>query len=488
MYGVNMKSDIKRVMLIYPSGRSFQRGEERCQIDINYSLVNCNRACNDLGYVAACLKDDNYKVFLKDYQGENLSEEKFTEDLKEYNPDVVFISVTNGSIYEDLKTAKAVKTINKKAIVIFKGALFFNPEKDLLNKLDLSCVDYLIGVEAEFIIKDLLDAHFNDNNMLKNIQGIAYKQNDDWIIQNIEKFNEKLDELPFPDRSLMNNKLYINPDTNREMAVISVARGCCYNCTYCLSPVIGGKKIRFRSAQNIFDEIKECIEKYNIRDFFFKSDTFTTDKQRVLELCKLIVDSGINRSINWVATSRVDTLDEELICAMKNAGCSVLGIGFESGSQNSLDKMKKNTTLEQNLKAAELCRKYKIKILGYFLIGFAWENEDNLKETEKHIFEVDADYIEISIVVPYYKTPIYKELYSETSQNPDILGHDSHHIVVENRAGIPSAILTKYRKKLIYKYYLRPKYIIRQLKTITSLSVLKNYVCYGLRLLKNLIC
>ena len=201
-----------------------------------------------------------------------------------------------------------------------------------------------------------------------------------------------------------------------------------------------------------------------------------------------MINSGLNKKINWVATARVDTLDEELVKIMKQSGCSLLAIGFESGSQESLDKMNKKTTVEQNLNAAKLCKKYGIRILGYFLVGFPWETKQHLEATRKHIFDINADYIEISVIVPYYKTPIYSQIYGDVkAENDDILGHDSYNNIVKNYSKLSNEELMKYKKDVVIKFYLRPSYILKRLLSVKSFAVLNNYIHYGCRMLKNVI-
>lgn len=474
------------IMTIYPPGEAYQRGEERCQISIEYSVANSNRACNDLGYICAVLKG-KYNCFLRDYQGEKLSFEHLKKDIIKNNPDIVFISTTNGSVRDDIEIVRKIKKIKNDVIIILKGAVFFNPPQDLFSAIDFSNTDYLIGGEAEFIIDKLLHAHFYDKKLLKEIEGIAYKQDGVWQINKMVNFCDCLDDLPFPDRNLMKNDLYINPETNKPMALITTAKGCCYSCKYCLSPVISGKKIRCRSAKSIFAEIKDCVENHNITEFFFKSDTFTVNKKNVLELCQLIKNEKYDKKINWVATSRVDTIDEETVKNMKEAGCSLLAIGFESGNDETLSKIGKNTTTEKNLSAAKLCKKYGIEIFGYFLVGFPWENEFDLKNTEKHIFETDADYIEISVIVPFLGTELFSEL-SESDKNikiTDILGKDSYQKLCENYSALPASTIQQFRKNVLLKYYTRPKYILKKISSIRSLGSFMNYAKYGLRMLKN---
>ena len=468
-------------MLIYPPCGTYQRGEDRCQINVKASVANSLRACNDLGYIAAIVKN-KYQVFLKDYPAERLSFENFKTDFLLFNPDIIFISTTNSSIYEDLAFIERIKKIKKDILVIFKGALFFNPEHDLFDELDLSNVDYLIGGEVEFIISDLLDG-----SNVETITGISYKKEGKWISNKLIDFNSNLDFIPFPSRELMNNALYINPSTNKPMATISTSRGCPSACIYCVSPIISGRKVRYRSPENILQELKECVKKYEIYDFFFKSDTFTINKEWVINLCDLIINSELNGKINWVANSRVNTIDEEMLLKMKQAGCSVIALGLESGSEESLKKMKKGTTLDQNKQAVKLIKKVGFKIFGFYLIGFPWENKENLEQTKKLIFELNTDFIELSIATPFKGSELYSMLYECLEKGEKVLGKDSFKYSTLGTDYLTMEELQKFRKDVILKYHLRPKYILKKLlnKDLT-ISLFCNYIKYGFRLLKNI--
>lgn len=475
---------MKKIMLIYPPGETYQRGEDRCQINVEASVSNALRACNDLGYVSAILKQNGYEIFLKDYPAEKQTINNFQNDYKNFNPDIIFISITNGSIYEDIKF---VENIADNVVIILKGALFFNPEKDLFQELNLTKIDYLIGGETEFIISDLLDAHYNDQTKLENIQGISYKKNGIWVSNNVISFNTNLDSIPFPDRKLMNNALYINPATNKPMATIATSRGCPSSCIYCVSPIISGRNVRFRSAKSVFEEIKQCYEEFNISDFFFKSDTFTINKSWVIDVCDLIINSNLKGKINWVANSRVNTLDEEILSKMKQAGCSVIALGIESGSDESLKRMKKGTTTEQNKRAVKLIQKFGLKIFGFYLIGFPWENKQHLAETRKLIFELDTDFIELSIATPFKGSELYSMLYEKLENGEKVLGKDSFKNSTLGTDYLSIEDLQNFRKDVLIKYHLRPSYIFKKIfnKNLTP-DLFANYIKYGLRLLKNL--
>lgn len=472
---------MKKIMLIYPPVGNYQRGEDRCQIDVKASVANSFRACNDLGYVASILKNKEFEILLKDYPAENLSYLDFEFDFNMFSPDIVFISTTNGSLYSDIEFIKQIKRLKRDIVIILKGAVFFNADESLFRQLDLTFVDYLIGGEVEFIISDLLDAHYNCKDDLLKIEGISFRKDDKWLTNNVSVFNSSLDEIPFPQRDLMKNELYINPQTNKKMATISTSRGCPANCIYCLSPIVSGKKVRFRSQINVLEELIECYNKHQITDFFFKSDTFTINKEWVLELCDLIINSELNGKINWVANSRVNTIDEEMLEKMKKAGCSVIALGIESGSEETLEKMKKGTTLQQAKNAVRLIKSFGLKIFGFYLIGFPWENKEHLIQTKKLMFELDTDFIELSVATPFKGTSLYSML------GKDVLGKDSFKNIASGTEFLTKEELEKFRKNVILEYHLRPKYILKKLfnKDLTP-DLFFNYIKYGLRLLKNI--
>ena len=151
--------------------------------------------------------------------------------------------------------------------------------------LDLSHVDYLIGGEIDFCIGKIADLVFRGVGKAEDINNILYKNEEGKIVPTrFHVWDENLDDQPFPARQLMNNKLYIHPGTKKPMATIQTARGCPSACVFCLTPEISGKRVRFRSPQNVLDEMIECYDKFGIDTFFFKADTFTIDPKWVKEI------------------------------------------------------------------------------------------------------------------------------------------------------------------------------------------------------------
>ena len=473
-------------MLIYPPGKLYQRGEDRSQGNVEDSTATSIRACNDLGYAASSLLRKGYKVFLKDYQTENLTKDKLLADFRNFSPDVIWLSITNATIFHDLEIVKELKQIRLDIVVILKGALFFAPKKTLLDQLDLSNITYLLGGESDFIAAKLIDTHFNNITEIANIRGILYRRNNQWCPTDFKTFETDLDNLPFPARQLMTNKLYARPDTGAPQATIATSRGCSSNCIYCLTPKISGQKVRLRSTDDILSELQECFSKHQIKNFFFKSDTFTIKKEWTRELCEKIINSNLQGKIQWVANSRTRPLDRDTLQIMKDAGCWLVAFGFESGSSESLRKIKKGATVDDNLKAAKLAKEVGLKIFGFYLIGFPWENETHLQQTKKMIYDIDADFMELHLAIPYYGTPLYKLAEQEGLITASILGRDYFNPPSVGTKFLSFDELIEFRKNLLFRYHFRPSFIFKKLaEATTQPAMLKNYLKFGIKLLRH---
>lgn len=475
---------MNKIMLIYPPGKAYQRGEDRAQCSIEDSAVTTIRACNDIGYAAAILRNKNYEVFLRDYQSEHTSYEEIQENIKDFLPDILLISTTNATIFNDIAFIDWVREFHACEFIL-KGAIFFDVDKDILASLNLQSVHYLIGGEMDTIIGQLADSILQKKGNIEDIPGILYQKEGVWVKNAFDVWCCDLDAIPFPARDLMKNELYVRPDTGKPMATIQVSRGCPSNCTYCLTPIISGKKVRKRSVENIFAEIEECYYQYGIQDFFFKADTFTIDAEWAGSLCDKILESQLNGKINFTVNSRVKPLDASLLAKLKKAGCFMLAVGFESGSNHTLSQIKKGTTREDNLRAATMIKKAKLPLLGFFMIGFPWETEQDIVENLKFMLKIDPDFVEVHIAMPYFGTELYSQCETYNTIQCEAWGNDYFSPNTIGTQTVPMEQIIKLRKKYLLKFYTRPKYLFKKIAScISQPVVLKNYVKYGLKLLK----
>ncbi len=476
-----------RVFLFYPPGPQYQRGEDRSQGNVSDSAATVMRAPNDMGYASALLKRKGYAVTFRDYQTEKLGIDRLLADFHAFRPSAIFLSITNSTVHSDLGIVRQLKALSPHLLVVLKGALFFDAPAAVLESLDLADVDYLIGGEVEFAIGELIHAHDAEPHRIPDIPGILYRDAaGTWRKTGFGKWDPNLDDLPFPDRSVINNALYVRPDTGRPQATISTSRGCPAACVYCLTPMISGKNVRFRDPQNILAELRECYHEHGIRDFFFKSDTFTINRDWVKSVCDAINGSELAGNIEWVANSRVRPLADDTLSIMRDAGCWLVAFGFESGSPETLKGIKKGATVEDNLRAGRLAKAAGLKLYGFYLIGLPWEDHSHLADTKRMIYDIDADFLELHIAVPYYGTELYKIAEAAGVLDDSVIGKDYFNGSTKGTLHIPVAELIEYRRKLLLEYHLRPRYILRKMRdAIAQPSVLANYWRFGSRLILN---
>jgi radical SAM superfamily enzyme YgiQ (UPF0313 family) len=346
-------------------------------------------------------------------------------------------------------------------------------------------MDYAMVGEADTIIDKLVGA-LNRNNDVSTLKGIIWNNGITCVLNPKADLVEDLDPIPFPARNLINNSLYIRPDTGKPQATIQISRGCPFQCTFCLTSIISGNKIRSRSVNNIIEEIEECVNKYNIKDFFFRSDNFTASRVFVHALCDKIIEKGLK--INWVTNSRAKPIDYETLKKMKAAGCWLVAFGIESAGEVTLRRIKKDLTVEDSVMAIKLSKKAGLKTYCFFMLGFPWETKRDVEDTIKLARKLQCDYAEFHICTFYEGTPLYEEALRDglLKETPFSTGRNYYEDPFDLKYLSKEDILN-YRKKALIAFYGSPTYIVKRLSEIKNIGVLRNYFFYGLRLIYNLI-
>ena len=475
---------VNRVMLLYPPGKLLQRSEDRAQCNLEEAATGAIHACNDLGYCAAVLLEKGYEVMLRDYQTEKASFEDVRRDILDFGPDMIALSTTNTSVIDDLAFLDGVRAFHK-CVNVIKGAVFWDADPALLDLLDLKSADALIGCEMEFVIGVLADHYLRGEGGLEGVNGIFRRDGDGFVKNAFVCGLNDLDSIPFPARELMNNSLYVRPDTGEPMATIQTSLGCPSNCVYCLTPIISGKNVRKRSVENVFAEIEECYYRFGIRNFFFKADTFTIDAEYAGALCDRLIASPLNGKIAFTVNSRVKPLSEDLLLKLRDAGCFTIAVGFESGSDETLRRIKKGSTVADNLRAARMIKSVGIPLFGFFMIGFPWETRGMIAETERLIHAIDPDFIELHVAMPYYGTGLYEQCKEYGVLAGGGFGHDYYSPNTTGTIALTNEEIAELKKKILLRFYLRPAYIAKKmLGAVKTPRVMASYAKYGIRLVK----
>lgn len=457
-----------KALFIYPPTGVFQRGEDRCQANVESSTAINMRACNDLGLGAAvtrivCAEHAvSCEVQIRDFPSEGASFDDAVAEVCYFEPDLLLVSVTNATIYEDLRFISEVREWCD-CCVVAKGAIFWGMPGTVMSMLDVSCCDFLIGGEVDVCLRPVIRYCLFGRVDATDFVATWFKVDGVWQHGQFGAWEEDLDSLPWPDRSVMPNEFYVRPDTGNPMATIQVGRGCFGRCTYCLTPLISGRCVRLRSPENVVAEMRECVEVYGIHDFFLRADTFTADGDWVSRLCQLIrSDEVLSGNISWTANARVKPLSGDTLYEMAAAGCFCVAFGFESGSDDTLRRIRKGATAADNVQAAKWARKAGLQTYGFWMIGFPWDDEEHIADTIKCMYECDTDFVEIHIALPYVGTEFYNECASLGVLSGKAVGYDYFHASTVDVPGFEPGELERLRLKELRKYYMRPKSVLRK--------------------------
>jgi len=440
-------------------------------------------------YLAGYLKKKRvHNVFGLDAQVEQLNyDNEFEQRVKNVNPDVVGITSMTFTLIDVLKTIDLVKRVekelNKKIIIVLGGPhVHLFPEETI----NLKGVDYLIKGEGEEPFFNLLEA-LEDRGELSEINGLVFKK-DNVIINNpVNALIDNLDELPFPDRKLLPIKKYSSIlSSNKIVTTMFTSRGCPFQCSFCDRPHLG-KKFRARTANNIVDEMEECL-KLGIEEILVYDDTFTVDRQRTLDVCNEIIERKLK--FVWDIRARVDTVDIEVLKKLKQAGCVRIHFGVEAGTKKILKVLNKGIDLNQVEIAFKEAKKVGIERLGYFMIGSPEETEEDIYKTIEFAKKIDPDYVSITILTPYPATEIYQKALDQKVIKSDYWKEFARNPKKEFVTQYWEKELTK--KELFNlldifykKFYGRPSYIFKEFLKIRSFKDLVKKTKAGFKILYN---
>jgi len=348
-----------------------------------------------------------------------LSVDMIKQRLSDWKPDVVVLEIPfSGWSMTAFEVASIAKEVNRDiAVVLFGLHPSSRPENCLMN----AEVNFVVLGEPENTISELILALEQGRKDLRDIKGIGFRENGKPVLTEKRAVIEDLDSLPFPARHLLPMNVYneavkFNPlrgEINKAYTIVITSRGCPYNCVFCSNCIVWGKQWRPRSPKNVVDELEQVIETFGIRQVDFSDDNMTLDKQRIKEICDLIIERNLH--FEWFTPNgiRADTLDEPLLRKMKVAGCKKIRIAPESGVQRVVnDVIKKNLDLKSVERAVVTCKKVGIKVGCFFVIGLIGETKADIEETIRFAHKLKrlgADTFIFSIAMPLYGTAFYEQ-------------------------------------------------------------------------------
>lgn len=415
-----------------------------------------------LAWVAAIAERAGHRVIIIDARTLGFTKEEVLDRLTSFKPDVMGFMMTTYMFPETLEWIKFLKQHFQVPVVIGGYNLRVYPRESCSHPE----VDFGVIEQAYYTIPLLFKELESSHSNFDNVPGLVYKRGKEIILtphpQRID-FNN----FPNPARHLLPNELYAEfPTERRNFTVMVTSLGCPFECKFCEA---GRTTYNPRKPDVVVREMEECYHRYAIREIDIFDYEFTGLRERVIEICRLLQEKKLD--INWACRSRVDTVDGKLLEKMKNAGCSRIYFGLESGVQGMLDTVNKGIELKQIKKTIGICQDLGIKTLGFFLVGAPGETKKTIRETIKFAKSLNLDYVQFSKTLAKPLTPLWRELVEKSGKDywrDWILGSEIDRELPRPWTKLTNAQVNIFTKLVYISYYCRPRYILRQLLRLHS--------------------
>ena len=387
-----MKKKPVKILLAYPRFLDTRKDQE----DVSAIPIG-------VFYIAALLIEEGYPVKIVNWFDRGKDSKEVISTIREESPDIIGFSVLHGNRWGAIELAKLAKAANPYVKIVFGGVgatflwnhfLTYFPE-----------IDFVVTGEGEYTFLELVRAIDKNAPLnLRNIQGLAYRKDNKNIINPRRGLIANLNHLPDPAQYFTFNH------------VVS-SRGCPWACTFCGSPGFWNRRLRFHSPEYFVNQLEKLHDK-GVNFFYVSDDTFTINKERVIQICRLILQRRLN--ITWQAISRVNYVDEDILYWMRLAGCIQISYGVESGSRKIRERLNKKIKDSDIKKAFSLTRKYGILPRAYFIYGSPGETDSTIEESIKLINHIKPLSMVSYILDIFPGTALYENFKKKLNVTDDI--------------------------------------------------------------------
>lgn len=362
-----------------------------------------------IGYLAGYMISKDRPVVVVDEEVSKVTPElldKKTQGLTE--PYIFGLSCLTANISRGIELAVLIKEHYPDSVIIFGG---IHPTVLPDDVLDSGVADIVVLNEGEEILLKLYDA-IKAGKDWRGIDGISYVK-DGKHIHNKRARMVDMNEVPvFPFH------LFEPYRDKYNFGFISTSRGCPYECIFCSQRAITGRTYRYITLENAIKTLDLMINKYDQKSILFTDDNFVVDKKRLIAICEAMVEHGFNKKADFVCQCRGDNIDEEILTQLKRAGCSLIAVGLETGSNRLMKLIKKAETVEDNIRGIKLAKKFGFKISGTFILGLPTETREERRMAYRLAVDLDLDAARFNNATPYPGTELYNIAIEEGRFNP----------------------------------------------------------------------
>ena len=433
-------------MIVSKAGRRHPCLNETGEQTYSYQNLSCAAVLRDRGFEVAYYHCPTQRLDLQ------MTKDKLAEDA----PFAIVIMVEH--INANVAVAISEFAHDKGMKVVWVGPFVTALHEQEIKK---NYVDYVLREEWDYSVAEVIEAVENGTPFAA-VAGLTWKdEKGNTVVNPPRKPIEDLDALPIPAYDLLDlSKFYESVFIRFPAATMITSRGCPFNCIYCSYPqTIYGHKHRAMSPERVLREMKYLVNDLGVKEIRIDDDTFDINRKRVIEICKLLAKEKLDMVFS--VQSRPQLMTDEEAKWLKKAGCRMVLYGVESGNDDILVKIRKNTTKDEIRRGVKIAKKHGIDVLNCVMLGFYWDKKETVEETIKFAFELNAEFTQVAAPTPLPGTDYYDLLKSEKCILTDEWEkHDSvHHSSVE-LPHLTNKDLNHYLNTFYKRYYRRPKYLI----------------------------
>lgn len=408
-----------KVLLINPPSPVWMKQKER---NIPLGILYLSSSIKKHGHEVRFIDVNNEQISLHLNEGtldlEEYYKRRISKVFSGFQPDLVGISVHySGRFKAGIELAERLKMESADIPIVIGGIHPSIFPEEILN--EYKCIDFILQGESEGTIVELVECLRGNEAGYADIDGLGYRVKNRVIINKKTQFIDDVDRIPFPDYDLVDIKEYyfdtsqwFNPKElpiNLNIHILS-SRSCPHHCSYCSMFLAHGPRYRMRSAINVLDEIKYLYDRFEQRYFSFMDDNFTLNRRRTLEICRGIIDKGLDIQFDTPNGLAINSLDHEIIEALVAAGMVKCCLAVESGSPAIRNKIGKKLPQEKIYSVIESIRGFPGLVFNtFFIVGFPDETVETLDETYELIRNLKLEKAIISFATPFPGTELFRE-------------------------------------------------------------------------------
>jgi radical SAM superfamily enzyme YgiQ (UPF0313 family) len=384
--------------------------------DISGSRINTESTSPPLGllYIGAMMIAKGYSVRVLDMNCESIrTTDQLVRRVRLSRPDLIGISTLTPTFRSVADVAYTCKKEFPESSIILGGYFAtFNHDR-ILEKYD--CIDFVARREGEETAAELVTQLEKTKPNFAKIRGLSYRENGHVKINEERPLIKDLDELPFPAYELVSNLTYGYfggiRTSSKSLGGLLTSRGCHFTCKFCSCAAFTNSTIRWRSPENVIEELQYLRDRFGITEYMFVDDNFTFDKNRVIKICRAIKLNHLD--LDWYCEGRINQADENMFREMRRAGCGVIYFGIESCVDKVLRYYRKGINYEMIKAAVPKARNAGLDVVGSFIFGAPIETLADMRETVSKAAALDLDFAQFNILRLVRGMPLWEELSQE---------------------------------------------------------------------------